>query len=995
MVAVTAPSSARDDATLNDVHFHDAAHAWAVGNLGTILHSTDGGETWVRQTSGTDACLQSVYFIDHERGFAAGGNAQGVGVLLTTADGGETWEKVSNPHAGWLYDVWFDDARKGWLAGEATSTAPSGLQFTVNGVGRFQPLSGATTGTMRSAAFSHFGKGVAVGQDGDVVTLRGVGVANFGRAVDHHGALHGAAYVGTSRICLVGDDGAVFLSVDAGRNWQAVTSPVRPGLRDVVDLQSVCFADPDQAWAVGRIGGYLLHSVDGGATWQVRLLGASTGGAGLRSVHFADPQTGAAVGVLGRIHITHDGGATWRVVRNESLGLAALVVTADPSRTAWPLLAHLYGRNGWRCGLVSVAGSASAATLRQAANIVGCAVVDSLNEFTPFPSPTDTTTRQAVLDHWSTRLDRDAADSLRRQLTAVIRSLKPAVVIVDSRTIDTGRYAATSVVADAALDAVRIAADPGAFAELQTLGLGPHRVERIWQGDPSNHDDPAMGGGGKRRDKSAISAHRAALLSRYSPRLGDTSYYASLPALALMPSFAPTARPPTALRFSPGDEPVPSSAHMDLMAGLTLSDRTADYQVPLELDAKRLPETTRDALLTSQRGLVAALRLVKGRSGAARVLELGLKTARDHPTSIAGADALYQLTAWHEQRGEADLAGQANRHFVRVGTFHPRWAGQAVRQTALDGSAEHRLRHGHRSAMELEERKQLLEQLQRVIARRPSYGREPAVLFQVATHQRAMQQFEVCRQFYRNWSNTRTDTDWRRRASAEAWLLASPTERVAAPPVPALFAMPAVGPIVVDGEFNEPAYQHGRSEVLRATDGTRPPDDRPSRLRVLYDTTYLYVAATLAIAPTDPLPPLQTGPRRRDVLDPEAARFTLLLDVDRDGETGYRIELDAAGNGLDALDDDVSFTIPDRAQSGRPYLQLAQVTRPDAWQIELALPLASLNFQPPRPGEVWGVQCIHERPGRGNEPRLKHVFAPSDERDPTQPHRFGLLIFGR
>ena len=38
---------------LNDVTFGDAQNVWAVGDGGTILHSSDAGVTWARQSAPT------------------------------------------------------------------------------------------------------------------------------------------------------------------------------------------------------------------------------------------------------------------------------------------------------------------------------------------------------------------------------------------------------------------------------------------------------------------------------------------------------------------------------------------------------------------------------------------------------------------------------------------------------------------------------------------------------------------------------------------------------------------------------------------------------------------------------------------------------------------------------------------------------------------------------------------------------------------------------
>lgn len=61
--------------------------AWAVGDGGAILRSTDGGLTWIAQASGTSENLYAVHFADAQRGAAVGRR----GTVVVTADGGATW----------------------------------------------------------------------------------------------------------------------------------------------------------------------------------------------------------------------------------------------------------------------------------------------------------------------------------------------------------------------------------------------------------------------------------------------------------------------------------------------------------------------------------------------------------------------------------------------------------------------------------------------------------------------------------------------------------------------------------------------------------------------------------------------------------------------------------------------------------------------------------------------------------------------------------------
>jgi hypothetical protein len=58
-----------------------------VGGAGTILTSTDGGNTWTQQVSGTSLILYSVQFRDANNGTAVGEG----GVILTTTDGGSVF----------------------------------------------------------------------------------------------------------------------------------------------------------------------------------------------------------------------------------------------------------------------------------------------------------------------------------------------------------------------------------------------------------------------------------------------------------------------------------------------------------------------------------------------------------------------------------------------------------------------------------------------------------------------------------------------------------------------------------------------------------------------------------------------------------------------------------------------------------------------------------------------------------------------------------------
>ena len=68
---------------LNAVFFINNKVGTVVGNNGTILRTTNGGETWENQSSGTNQNLGSLTYINENNIYVVGGS-----VVLHTTDGG-------------------------------------------------------------------------------------------------------------------------------------------------------------------------------------------------------------------------------------------------------------------------------------------------------------------------------------------------------------------------------------------------------------------------------------------------------------------------------------------------------------------------------------------------------------------------------------------------------------------------------------------------------------------------------------------------------------------------------------------------------------------------------------------------------------------------------------------------------------------------------------------------------------------------------------------
>jgi photosystem II stability/assembly factor-like uncharacterized protein len=104
------------DVVLYALSFPAPEHAWAVGEFGVILESTDGGLTWRSQDSPVETSLFGVSFADEQHGWAVGIES----TLIATTDGGATWRKqaIETP-SGFslaLYDVQVRGSY-GWAVG--------------------------------------------------------------------------------------------------------------------------------------------------------------------------------------------------------------------------------------------------------------------------------------------------------------------------------------------------------------------------------------------------------------------------------------------------------------------------------------------------------------------------------------------------------------------------------------------------------------------------------------------------------------------------------------------------------------------------------------------------------------------------------------------------------------------------------------------------------------------------------------------------------------
>ena len=159
------------------IRFPTSVDAWAVGNGGTIVATTNDGATWAPQTSGVKSDLLSVVFISTSNGWAVGTG----GVILHTTDGGTTWtpQKSNTKHT--LEGIAFGDTTHGYAVGDdgvIVATSDGGTTWTKQVTHTTTDLDSVATTIYPSewATTGDYHDAIAVGGNGIVLMTTDAGV---------------------------------------------------------------------------------------------------------------------------------------------------------------------------------------------------------------------------------------------------------------------------------------------------------------------------------------------------------------------------------------------------------------------------------------------------------------------------------------------------------------------------------------------------------------------------------------------------------------------------------------------------------------------------------------------------------------------------------------------------------------------------------------------------------------------------------------------------
>jgi photosystem II stability/assembly factor-like uncharacterized protein len=284
---------------LRKLFFVDANNGWASGLAGTIVHTSDAGNSWILQNSTVTTPVVDIFFINNTRGWALTYPEVppfGTTVLKTT-NGGLDWTNDSTFFENEImFTVFFFDEFVGFLGGNGIKKTTDGGLTWIN-----VHIDSGGVSTLPILNFTFYNRtfGNACGGRLDVAgviwktTDGGNNWSSIGLSPDQ--IFDVFIFDSLNAIALSGDPEGFFeigliKTTDAGISWNFTKLPFF-GLSFEID-----FLDAQEGWSAS--GYKFLHTGDGGNTWFEELTPDSTT---VYDLQFVDKYTGFACGEDGAL----------------------------------------------------------------------------------------------------------------------------------------------------------------------------------------------------------------------------------------------------------------------------------------------------------------------------------------------------------------------------------------------------------------------------------------------------------------------------------------------------------------------------------------------------------------------------------------------------------------------------------------------------------------------------------------------------------------------
>jgi len=301
--------------------FVDDNTGWIVGSGGFITKTTNSGDEWILQNSGTTSTLKSVQFVDRNTGWICGEG----GLILKTTDGGANWNLLASGTTEHLSDIYFYDINMGYVVGFNGTI----LKTTDSGSSWISLFSG-TTNDLYSMHFVDAFTGYAAGEINDtssVIKTTNGGASWIEKSSGFprtNGSCLAVEFIDANTGFIGGGDtyGFLYKTSDGGDTWGSSVSTFALDKTEKdskeqlsvypypIGVNSIYFREINNGWYVRWSGtdNYIYSTTDGGITWEYQ---RNLWERALLSVFVTQGGSGLAVGARGLIYLKAESDSDW------------------------------------------------------------------------------------------------------------------------------------------------------------------------------------------------------------------------------------------------------------------------------------------------------------------------------------------------------------------------------------------------------------------------------------------------------------------------------------------------------------------------------------------------------------------------------------------------------------------------------------------------------------------------------------------------------------
>jgi photosystem II stability/assembly factor-like uncharacterized protein len=323
------PSESSCDNNVASFSFSDPNTGYVELSDGTMLYTSDGGQTVQAKTSApvNSGVAAALDFLSPTTGFAVAGatspDGEGGGVIERTTDSANSWTQVgSTPHG--LNGITFVSPTQGFAVGDGDT-----LLATSDGGGTWTTESltlpaGSGPYNLRAISCSSPTTCLITTDDGKEL-IRTVDGGMTGTIVSASSqALFGVAFSTGSNVVAVGANGATVLSADGGQTFPNVISTDLGFDLNPAGAGIVAGGTAGSAYITGAKG-QIAATVNDGASWSLLRVPTSNE---VVDVAFPTTSTGFELESDGTLRTTTNGGVAWASQDTGVSNAAALAATS-------------------------------------------------------------------------------------------------------------------------------------------------------------------------------------------------------------------------------------------------------------------------------------------------------------------------------------------------------------------------------------------------------------------------------------------------------------------------------------------------------------------------------------------------------------------------------------------------------------------------------------------------------------------------------------------